>query len=251
MITIFAIHGNGGGGFRFDRVRQYMPDDVRLVAPTLPGFASAPADPTLQTMADWAAHIRAQVKAESGPVVLLGTGIGGSFLLEYVQHYPAGGLILHAPVGTRLDSRRFPWLMSLPGARAFGQWLFSARITRPMFKQLLFVEPDAIPADYINRFFDEYRQCSVFGQMFDLITADWYRTLRPVDVPTALLWGEKERVLSTDHVQDYQQLFPENRVEIVPGWDHFPMIEQPAEYAETITTLAKALITGEAIHDDR
>jgi len=249
MLTLIAIHGNGGGGFRFERVRPHMPDAIHLVTPTLPGFADVPADATLQSMRDYAATIHTWVEAEPAPVVLLGTGIGGSFILEYVQHYAdsVAGVILHAPVGTRLDSRRFPWLMKLPGMRSLGQAMIASSLTSPLFKRLLFMDHEVIPANYLNRFFDEYRQCQVFGQMFDIITADWYNTLQPSDCPAVLLWGKEERVLSADHVQDYQALFPNNTVRLVPGWDHFPMIEQPAAYAKEISTLAQALVNRSTV----
>lgn len=244
---LIAIHGNGGGGFRFDRILPYMPDHVDFLAPTLPGFADTPLDPALNTMRAFADHIQGIVSTVERPTVLLGTGIGGSFLLEYVQHYADAidGVILHAPVGTRLDTRRFPWLMKLPGMRAFGKGLFSSRLSRPLFKRLLFADHAALPAEYVTRFFDEYRQCEAFGLMFDLITADWYNGLAPREVPAALLWGAEDRVLNVDHVEDYRQLLPRNRVDIVEGWHHFPMIDDPASYAERIVALAEMLMASD------
>jgi pimeloyl-ACP methyl ester carboxylesterase len=177
-------------------------------------------------------------------VVLLGTGIGGSMVLEYIQHHAGSidAIILHAPVGTRLDSRRFPQLMNLPGARTAGQWLFASPLTRPLFKRLLFIDHTRVPTDTLNRFFAEYRQAAAFGQMFDLITPEWYASLQPVEIPAGLLWGQLERVLKIDHVEDYKALLPNHIVRIVPGWDHFPMLEQPAEYAREIARLARELL---------
>jgi pimeloyl-ACP methyl ester carboxylesterase len=241
MLTIIAIHGNGGGGFRFERVLPYMPEDVCLKPITLPGFADVPRNPKLRTMRDYADYLHSVIIEEARPVVALGTGIGGAILLEYVQHYTntLNGVILHAPVGTRLDERRFPQFMNLPFARTFGQWLISARVTRPLFKRLLFQDYTRIPAEYLDRFFKEYRQCAVFGEMFDIITPAWYNNLKPSPIPSALLWGERERVLNVNHVEDYQKLLPNSTVRIVPGWDHFPMIEEPEVYAQEIVTLAK------------
>ena len=54
MITIVAIHGNGGGGFRFSRLAEHLPEDVRLEAVTLPGFGGRPADSSLVSVADYA-----------------------------------------------------------------------------------------------------------------------------------------------------------------------------------------------------
>ncbi len=241
-LTLVALHGNGGGAFRFARVQPYIPTDVRFRAITLPGFAGIPRDPTLKSLHDYAAHLREMIVAEPRPLILLGHGIGGSIALEFAQHFAADldGLILHAPVGTRLASRLFPRLMALPGARSLGQWLFSARLARPLFKPLLFSRP--IPPDYLDRFFEAYRHCTVFGQMFDLITLAWFNTLRPVDLPAALLWGERERVLTVDQLNDYRSLLPRHIVRTIPGWDHFPMIEQPDEYTREIVKLARELV---------
>lgn len=250
QLTIVAIHGNGGGAFRFARVRPFVPDGVRFWPITLPGFAAVPADPALQSLTDYAEHLHEVLAGEHRPLVLLGTGIGGSIALEYVQRYPNGvdGLILHAPVGTRLEKRLFPRLMKLPGMRRLGQWTFSSPVPRPIFRRLLFHQP--VPDDYLNQFFDEYRQCSVFGQMFDIITQSWFESLQPVDVPTVLLWGERERVLTVDQLDDYRQLLPNCTTRIVPDWDHFPMIEQPAEYSDEVVRLARMLVNMELVTDD-
>lgn len=243
-LTIIALPGNGGGAFRFERVKPYIPAGVGFQPVTLPGFAGRPADPTLHTLRDYVVYLREMTAAAPRPLVLLGHGIGGSLALEFAQYFAAeiDGLILHAPVGTRLDSRLFPRLMALPGARGLGQWLFSTRFTRPLFKRLLFSQP--IPTDYLNRFFDEYRRCTVFGQMFSLITPAWFNSLHPVDIPTALLWGERERILRVDQLNDYRTLLPRHLIRTVPGWDHFPMIEQPEAYAGEIMRLGRELVSS-------
>jgi pimeloyl-ACP methyl ester carboxylesterase len=222
-----------------------MPPDVSLVAVTLPGFANVPADPSLRSLADFASCLSSLVAPLPRPRIVLGHGIGGSIALELVQRQAdlVDGLILHAPVGTRLDRRLFPRLMAIPGARALGRRLFASRPLRPIFRRLLFSR--AVPPQYVNRFFEEYRQCSVFSQMFDLITPTWFRGLRPVELPSALLWGEAERLLSVDQIDDYRALLPQAITRRVPGWGHFPMIERPDEYAAEIASLARSLAPGE------
>ena len=52
MITLVAVHGNGGGGFRFARVEPHVADDARFEAVTLPGFGGRPAEASLRTLPD-------------------------------------------------------------------------------------------------------------------------------------------------------------------------------------------------------
>lgn len=191
--SLIAIHGNGGGGFRFERLKPFIPPTVNFVAPTLPGFSDVKPDPNLKTLKDYAFKLREMIKNEPTPMVLLGTGIGGSIALEFLQHFEhdVQGLILHAPVGTRLNQRLFPKLMKPVFIRRFGQWLFSSTLARPLFKPLLFQSPEQIPAEYLKKFFDEYRRCQAFSQMFDIINDAWFQSLRPSNIPAVLLWGEK------------------------------------------------------------
>src|SRR4051794_34347731 len=223
-----------------------MPSDVRLAAVTLPGFAAVPADRSLRSLTDYAVVLATLVSAEPRPRILLGHGIGGSIALELVQDRASlvDGLILHAPVGTRLDRRLLPRLMAIPGARRTGQQVLASRILRPLFRRLMFSR--TVPRAYLDRFFDEYGQCSVFSQMFDLITPGWFQGLRPTDLPAALLWGEAERLLAVDQIRDYQALLPGAIVRRVPGWGHFPMIERPDQYAAEIAALARTLVQAPA-----
>lgn len=243
-LTLVAVHGNGGGAFRFARAAPFVPAGVRLHAVTLPGFADRPADPALRVLADYGRWLAQALADVPRPRVGLGTGIGGTLLLEMLQQQPAtlDGLILHAPVGTRLDTRRFPRLMRLPAMTRVVQYSFSSALTRPLVRRLLFHRP--LPIDYTQRFFDEYRRCRVFGQMFRIITPDWFAGLRPLALPAALLWGEQERILRVDQLDDYRRLLPNHRVRVVPAWDHFPMIETPAQFMHEVTTLAHHLLTG-------
>ena len=245
-ISVVAVHGNGGGAYRYARVVPLMPPDVHLVPITLPGFANVPANPALRSLRDYAAVLSDMVAAQPRPRVLLGHGIGGSISLELIQDHAGllDGLVLHAPVGTRLDRRLFPRLMAVPGARWIGQRLLAARVFRPVYRRLFF--SPAVPAAYLDRFFDEYRHCSVFSQMFDLITPTWFRGLRPTTLPSALLWGEAERLLAVDQVRDYQVLLPGAVTQSVPGWGHFPMIERPDQYAAEIAALARTLVGRDA-----
>jgi len=119
--------------FRFERLKPFIPSEIHFMAPTLPGFADVPRNPALRSLRDYAFTLHEMISTAARPLVLLGTGIGGSIALEFLQHFEhdVQGLILHAPVGTRLKKRLFPKLMKPMFMRHFGQWLFSAPLTRP------------------------------------------------------------------------------------------------------------------------
>jgi pimeloyl-ACP methyl ester carboxylesterase len=241
-VTVVAVHGNGGGAHRFSLVGPQMPSGVELRAVTLPGFAVVPADPSLRSLRQYALLLGQLVESIPRPRVMLGHGIGGSIALELAQVLDGpelDGLILHSPVGAHLDTRWFPQLMAFPGIRELGRQLFASPLLRPIWRNMLF--SGAVPRAYTDRFFDEYGTCSVFGQMFDLITPEWFARLRNVSVPTAILWGAGDSVLIVDQLQEFKRLLPDALAVRIVGWGHFPMAEAPRTYADEVATIAHAL----------
>jgi pimeloyl-ACP methyl ester carboxylesterase/phosphohistidine swiveling domain-containing protein len=240
MISLVAVHGNGGGGFRFSRMREHIPGGIEFRMVTLPGFGGRPADPSLQTVADYAEALYREIQDLPQPVVLLGHGIGGTIALDLIQRHEVAGLILHAPVGTRLDRRWFPKLMKPPAVRRLVKWGISSRLTRPWLRRRFF--SGKVPREYSDRFLAEYGRADAFGQMFDIITSDWWESLDPSPTPTVLLWGAEDRVLGADQVDDYRRLLPDSSVDVVSGWGHFPMATDPAAYTARVVNWAEHLV---------
>ena len=185
-VTIIAVHGNGGGSTRFDRVTAHVgrqATGVRFVAIDLP----------------------------------------------------------HAIVAADLDTRLFPKLMSTRPVRELIRRLISAKLPRPIWRRLFF--PIGAPDSDIDTFFEGYRNCESFGLMFEIIDAEWFGALEPIEsLPVTLLWGEHDRVLKSGQIDGIVANAPNAERVIQPGWDHFPMLEQPEEYARVVAELATALV---------
>ena len=238
-ITLIAVHGNGGGGFRFALVAERIARDIHFVAPDLPGFSDVvgrPPLPTLRAYADW---IAALVAATPEPRVLLGHGIGGAFVLEMLQRHRAlvRGVILHAPVGADLRTRRLPALMRPRLMRWVATQSLSSPVLRPIWRRRFFRAP--VPAHLDRQFFVNYRHCAAFASMFDMITARWFDSLKPVAVPAVLLWGGQERVLNASHAAAFREVLPQATTVVEEAWDHFPMLDAPASYAARVAALAR------------
>ncbi|MEM7288673.1 MAG: alpha/beta hydrolase [Actinomycetota bacterium] len=243
-ISIVGVHGNGGGASRYELVVPAMPAEVEFRAVTLPGFSTEPKDPALRRLPDYADRLAELFEDLDRPIVL-GHGIGGSIALDLASRRPelVGGLILHAPVGASLDTRLFPRVMQSAPVRTLVKRAISARPLRPMLRRVFF--PDGAPKATLDTFFEEYRHCEAFGEMFDLIDRPWFDAIEPVtDVPVALVWGENDRVLRSGQSDEIRTKVPAARVIIAEGWDHFPMIEQPEEYAREIVAIARQLATS-------
>jgi pimeloyl-ACP methyl ester carboxylesterase len=74
------------------------------------------------------------------------------------------------------------------------------------------------------------------------LSAEWLASLRPVTVPAALLWGERDRVLPVAQADVFRPLLPGALVSFPGRWGHVPMFEDPAGYAREICAIARKLV---------
>lgn len=244
--VVLAIHGNGGGSFRFSLVPP-LPEPVEFQAMTLPGFQgrSLPTGPV--TMATFTDAVRSTIgdlrrAVPDRRVVLLGHGIGGSIALDVVAHAPevADGLILLSPVGVKLDERLFPKLMSASWVRRAAKAVISSPVMQVTVGRRLF--PSA-PRSFAKRFLAEYANAEGFEVMFDLLDAEWFESLPEISLPVAIVWGGKDRVLDVSHVEAYEAVLPDTRRIVQADWGHYPMIEEPDSFASVIAASAIELVS--------
>ncbi len=242
-VQVALLHGNGGGRSRFQFLSRSPQTGINWVPLELPGFGQTPREPGFTSLRDYADSLLERVVVLERPRVLLGHGIGGSIALELIQYASdeLDALILHAPVGAHLDRRLFPKLMKPRFMRKLLQGAITHRLLRRFWRRRLFTAP--LPAAVEKEFFEDYRRGEAFGQMFDLINSAWFESLRPISLPSVVLWGESERVLSSGQAEAFQALLPTARIERIRGWDHFPMLDQPQHYAEVVARLATELTT--------
>ena len=240
MIHVVAVHGNGGGGMRFDRLPRPLAADVVLHAPTLPGFGGRPLG-GVSGIEDLADALRTELPVTDDPVVLVGHGIGGSVVLQLLADHPtaADAVVLHAPVGTRLDTRWFPRLLRPRWVREAVRRTIASPLLRPVWRRTIVRD---VPEPWAARFLDGYRDAEAFGAMFDWLTSAWFERLPPRTLPAVLLWGEDDRVLGADQRADYHRLLPRASERTVPGWGHFPMLTDPTGYARELVSLARDLV---------
>jgi len=249
---VLLLHGNGGSRTRFQpllaQLHQGHPE-VQAVIPKLSGFDGRPLPPDRDYWDLFLSEIE-QALGDAGAKdwVFYGHGIGGSLLMELAGRgyaFPSGQtvvprrVILNSVIGASLHKRFFPQLMKPLGVRKTMQQLVAAPLLQPIWEQRLFQHPGRIPYPLRQQFFADYAQCEAFPVFFDLITAEWYRALLPrIDQqPFHFLWGSHERVVQAKYLKLWRNDFPRATFEVIEGWDHFPMLDQPEEFTAKFVKL--------------
>ena len=253
------VHGNGGASTRFalfqDLLEERGPASLQLRLPELPGFDGRPLPP--QAKISWEpflAPLRALLHSElDEPWIFYGHGIGGSLLLEWAAREWSlsngsaarpSRVILHGSIGASLEHRLFPQLMRPAPVRALAQWLIHQPLLQQCWERKLFQHPERIPPALRRRFFSDYRHCAAFPVFFDLITPEWYRRVqrKTEHHPFYFLWGDRERVVASRYLRYWRRDFPRATFEVVPGWDHFPMLDHPEAFHQKIVGLTEEAI---------
>lgn len=249
-MNLLLVHGNGGANARFELFRaeaQKANAPFRIHLPLLPGFEGRP---LAQAGKPWSWFLDALAETvaqewDSEPWVFYGHGIGGSMLLEWARRgwqdshgrvFKPQKVILHGVIGASLEQRFFPKLMQPTIVRRLIKMMIASPVFRPFWEKHLFLRPKEIPNYLRRQFFEDYRRCDAFPLFFDLITPDWYRSVKQAlkEEPFHFLWGSKERVVASKYLQLWQQDFPKGEFTIIEGWDHFPMLEQPTSFYEQL-----------------
>jgi pimeloyl-ACP methyl ester carboxylesterase len=66
------------------------------------------------------------------------------------------------------------------------------------------------------------------------------RWLRRIDLPALVVWGDNDRVVTPDYGRVYAREIPGARFEAIPEAGHYPHIEKPAAFVDTVRRFVAA-----------
>lgn len=213
-------------------VVERLSSRMRVLAPTHPGFGASEAPRSFDHIDDLAYfYLDFLDQLDLGDVVLVGVSFGGWLATEIAIKSTAriSHLILGNPVGIKVGSREHRDI-----ADVFA-------MNEADFLEIAYCDPDAGKRDYKTmpdvavRHAARNREATArYGWSPYMHDPKLKGRLHRIRVPTLLLWGTHDRVLSEDYGQAYGQAIPGARFERIERAGHFPHVEQPAEFAEKI-----------------
>lgn len=95
--------------------------------------------------------------------------------------------------------------------------------------------PEELDRDLRNRFAVARLQ---WQPRHDLRLPKW---MHRIAVPTAIVWGDADRLVPLVYASEFARLIPGARVTVIPGCGHFPQIERPAAFHAAITGFTGSL----------
>jgi pimeloyl-ACP methyl ester carboxylesterase len=204
-----------------------------VIAPSGPGFGQSPRPKDFDTVYDLV-HLYLEV-LENLPgekATLLGFSFGGWLAAEVAAAcgHRIDRLVLVDPVGVKVSDRETPDILDL-----FNR-------SPDEVRRRSWHDPDRFAPDF-NAMSDE--ALTVYARNREaLCVYAWHpymynpqlpRWLGRIKVPTLLIWGASDRVVTPDYGRAYSGLIPASRFELIEAAGHHPEIEQPEAFAERVS----------------
>src|SRR5215469_5312917 len=204
-----------------------------VIALSSPGFGQSPRPKDFDTVYDLVHLYLAALDALPGDkITLLGFSFGGWLAAEIAVAcgHRLEKLVLVDPLGIKVSDRETPDILDIfnrsPEAVRRASWY----------------DPDRFAPDF-NAMSDE--ALVIYARNREaLCLYAWHpymynpqlpRWLSRIAVPTLLVWGASDGVVTPAYGRAYSRLIPGSRFVLVEGAGHHPEIEQPEAFVERVT----------------
>jgi pimeloyl-ACP methyl ester carboxylesterase len=267
------LHGLGGSATNWTELAGLLATGATGLAVDLPGFGLSPPrddrDFRMSTQADTIATMITQTG--DGPVHLFGNSMGGAIALLLAASRPdlVRSLTLISPAmpDLRLDLSRMSdprmALALLPFVGRTARRGLAALTARERTEQLLklcFADPSRVTAARFDLAVAEYAErmampwsSNVLGPAVGAIVRDWlapparslWAVAHRVLVPTLVIWGDQDRVISVRKAARTTRLLRRGRLLVLPRTGHAAQMERPTTVAKAVLGMWQAVERGD------
>jgi pimeloyl-ACP methyl ester carboxylesterase len=234
-IPILFLHGFGASLQTWDAWAQALSEDYRVISVDLPGFGLTGEDPSgIYTDQRSVEVLEAFLKELKIPkVVLVGNSMGGKLAWQFTARYPnqVAKLVLISPDGYASPGIQYGKKPDVPAIADLYRYFFSKTFLAMNLKPA-YADPNTLNDALVNRYYDLMLAPGVRGailaRMQQTVLQDPVPSLASIQVPTLLIWGEKDAFIPISNSNDYLKVMPNAKRVSLPNIGHLPQEEQPS-----------------------
>ena len=214
-----------------DRLAQHH----EVLAPVHPGFGLSERSPEIETVDDLAYFYLDLIDDQGwGPVHLAGMGIGGWIAAEMAVRSCENlrSLTLVDAVGIKISDPATPDITDvypMPEEDRDKLLWHDPGVGRDIMG-----DPKTMSPEELGIFLRNEESETLFTWKPFMHNPGLRRRLHRVRVPTLVLWGEHDGVVSADYGQSYAQAIPGARFATIPAAAHLPHLERPDAVADAV-----------------
>lgn len=217
-----VLHG-GGGPATVEPIGTHLAKTRRVLTPTHPGWNGSARPTWLTGIGDLAAaYLDLLAELDFADVLVVGSSLGGWIAAEMAvrdDRERVGRLVLIDSVGVNFPGQPIRDFFALD-ARGVAEYSYHDG-------DRFYVDPTTLPADQLAARGANMATMRVLAgdpYMHDLALLG---RLGDVSIPTLVVWGESDRIVTPDYGRALAAAIPNARFEIVREAGHLPQIEQP------------------------
>lgn len=227
---MLVLHGAGGPVAQAPFI-ELLAQHGRVIAPTHPGFGTSDLPEWFESIDDLAyLYLDLLDTLDLRDVVIIGASMGGWTAAEIAVRNATrlAGLVLVDAVGIKVsdrETRDIADIFATPAAKlATMVWHDPALAPDP-----LMLSDDELEIVARNRAASAMYLWEPYAHNPKLL-----RRLHRIGVPTLVLWGESDGLVSTEYGRAFTKAIPGAQFRVIPSAGHVPHLERPKPFTDHI-----------------
>jgi pimeloyl-ACP methyl ester carboxylesterase len=205
---------------------------AEIIAPSHPGFGHSPRPAEFETVYDLV-HLYLEIlqTLPHDTVTLVGFSFGAWLAAEVAVKccHRIDKLVLVDALGIKLSDRETPDILDVFNTSP-------QEVQRRSWHDPAKWAPDfnAMPDEELIARAQNWESLCLYAWHPYMYNAALKRWLRRIAVPTLVVWGASDGIVTPSYGQAYSALIPASRFELIEGAGHHPEIEQPEAFVERV-----------------
>ena len=230
--TILLLHPGDG----FDPDTSYVAEltsRFSVIAPSCPGFGRSAKPPDWMKSVDDLSYFYLDLLEvlDLQDLIVVGLSFGGWLCAEMAVKNTSriAAMCLVDTLGAKFAApmtREITDLFSVP-LYQHPQWIYHDEKLRSKSYQGLSDEAAEI-------FARNYQTFGLFGWAPTLHSRHLHHRLHRIGIPTQLIWGAEDRVVSVDYARQWQKALNNVQLTVIDNAGHYPQIEQPQQFVAVL-----------------
>jgi pimeloyl-ACP methyl ester carboxylesterase len=229
--AVLVLHG-GGGPATVAGIAAHLANTMHVIAPTHPGWNGTDRPERLSTIMDLAqVYLRLLAAEDLRDVTIVGSSIGGWMAAEMAvgdREHRISGLVLIDAVGVQIEGEPIRDFFALD-ARGVAEFSFHDA-------ERFYVDPSTLSGEQTARQRANMATMRALAGDPYMHDPDLLGLLHGVEVPTLVIWGASDRIVTPAYGRAMAGAFANARFISIPDAGHLPQLEQPGATFEAIDT---------------
>jgi pimeloyl-ACP methyl ester carboxylesterase len=213
-----------------------------VIAPSHPGFGGSDLPGYVTTVDDISyIYLDFLAQQELENVLLVGASLGGWIAAEIATKctHRLAGLVIADSLGAKFGdrgTREIADLFSLPQFQ-LGELFYHDRHRKDFANQ---------PEDVLIRLARNHETFALLGWSPTLHNPKLRHRLSSIDVPTLVLWGADDKVVSPDYGRNFAAAIPNSTFELISKAGHYAHEDQSEQFVAAVQRFSDRLANGAA-----